>query len=89
MIIHRLTQEINGEALGHCRSQGLHPRESPGGWTNQKQSCWAWSANTVAEQTPDTLVAREANNSRDEGLKRETERFISGAGSWGRWQAQA
>lgn len=65
-----LTQEINGEALGHGCSQLLHPRDSPGGRTNQKQSCSAWSASTVAEQTPDKLVAGEANNSRDEGLEK-------------------
>ena len=35
-----------------------------------------------------SLQGKPINNSRDEGLE-EKKKFISGAGSWGRWQARA
>ena len=75
--------------LGTAAANCSIPGESPGGWTNQKQSCLAQSANTVAEQTPDKRVAREANNSRDDSLKKKKEKIYFGCCSWGRWQAQA
>lgn len=61
-----------------------------GGWVLDKSKAQLLSefANTVAEQNPDKLIAKEAKKSRDESsVKRE--KFISGASRWGRLKSHA
>lgn len=65
-----------------CRGQLLHPGEPKG--AGQIGSVASGRVGQRCCQTNlDKLVAREANNSRDESRKRDREKFILGARSGG------
>jgi len=58
---------------------------NPKGTGQSEAQLLAGFANTVTNKLRYTL-AGVANNSREEGLEKRKEKFISGTGSWGRWQ---
>lgn len=76
-----------GSTGAHCQGQLLHLGESWEDWANRK--LLAGLANIVAEQILMNLLLEKPTTQAMRVWKRERERFISDAGTWGEEQAQA